>query len=171
MVKPDLRWKQALSSSPIPSLSTRTVGRRSSGLGLGSRRPEKLSLGDSDFMANTPISTFVRRKTPQSSPISPTFPHRKRSTSPSAPVLIPTLPTFIFPQLPTINGGGAASSDSEDDPMDAPVSSVVRHRTNRHKLTVKQLRAARRSDSNISLARSTTLEPAPLEVHRLTSVA
>ncbi|KAH8106212.1 hypothetical protein BXZ70DRAFT_1004486 [Cristinia sonorae] len=164
---------RALSTSPVPNLTTRSVGRRSSALGLGgsNRRPEKLSLVDGDFIANTPISTFVRRKTPQSSPISPTFPHRKRSTSPSAPVLIPQLPTFIFPQLPTISGGSSPSSDSEDDPMDAPLPRVVRRRLHHSKLSVKQLRASRRSDSNISLGRSTQLDPAPMDVQRLTSVA
>ncbi|TCD71308.1 hypothetical protein EIP91_011079 [Steccherinum ochraceum] len=165
------RPTRALSSSPVPNLATRTVGRRSSGLGLHGRRPENLTLGEPDFIASTPISTYVRRKTPTSSPISPTFPHRKRSSSPSAPVLIPTLPTFIFPQLPTINGGSGQSSDSEDDPMGAPVSSVIRRRRNHQKLSVKQLRASRRSDSNITLARSTTLEPPPIEAQRLTPVA
>ncbi|KAH9951772.1 hypothetical protein B0H21DRAFT_190877 [Amylocystis lapponica] len=83
-----------------------------------SRRPEKLMLSDTNLTANTPISTFVRRKTPQSSPASPTFPHRmkNRSISPSAPVSIPTVPLVFPPQ------SRYPSSDSDDD--DTPLASA-----------------------------------------------
>ena len=158
---------QALSSSPISNLSSRTVGRRASGLGLSGRRPEKLSLTEGDFIASTPISTYVRRKTPQNSPITPTFPHRKRSSSPSAPLLIPTLPTFIFPQLPTIDSVSKQSTDAEDDPMDISSSTAAHYNPSHAKLKV-----SRRSEASISLGLSSSpLDPAPLEAHRLTPVA
>ncbi|KAI0079654.1 hypothetical protein K474DRAFT_549974 [Panus rudis PR-1116 ss-1] len=149
---------RAFSTSPAPLLKARTVGRRSSALGLtSSRRPEKLNLSDPDLIANTPISTFVRRKTPSSSPISPTFPHRRRAASPAAPVTIPQLPTFVFPP-PQANA--SLPSDTEDDDMgvtpriaihaDIPAPS--------QSLRPRPLRSARHSDSNISFRPSPALE-------------
>ncbi|KAF8803702.1 hypothetical protein BYT27DRAFT_7195033 [Phlegmacium glaucopus] len=67
----------------------------------------------SDLAADTPISTYVRRKTPGTSPTSPTFNRDsgyESSTSPTAmPFLIPSLPVLLpnssssesFPSTPT----------------------------------------------------------------------
>jgi len=51
----------------------------------------------SDLTANTPISTYVRRKTPSISPTSPTFPPDDSATSSLMPFSLPTLPS-LFPQ-------------------------------------------------------------------------
>ncbi|EMD40566.1 hypothetical protein CERSUDRAFT_91297 [Gelatoporia subvermispora B] len=111
---PEERPNRALSTSPRIS-SQRTAGRRGSVLSLRNHRPEKLRLSDGDLPAHTPISTFVRRKTPQTSPTSPTFPtlSKKRSSSPSLPVSIPTLPQFFPPATYT----GYNTSDTDDDDM------------------------------------------------------
>ncbi|OCH88305.1 hypothetical protein OBBRIDRAFT_94329 [Obba rivulosa] len=105
---------RALSTSPRLS-STRVAGRRGSVLSLRNHRPEKLRLSEGDLPAHTPISTFVRRKTPQTSPTSPTFPtlSKKRSSTPSLPVSIPTLPQFF----PPTNYAGYNTSDTEEDDM------------------------------------------------------
>lgn len=56
-----------------------------------------------DHKANTPISSYVRRKTPQASPISPSFPQYTfqestdrtvASTSVAMPFTLPTLPSM-----------------------------------------------------------------------------
>ena len=64
-------------------------------------------------MAYTPISSYVRRKTPQNSPTSPNF-ARDRSAAVAQPLAIPTLPTLLSPA-----SFMTQSSDSEDDEMDA----------------------------------------------------
>ena len=64
-------------------------------------------------MAYTPISSYVRRKTPQNSPTSPTF-ARERGIAIAQPLAIPTLPTLLSPA-----SFATQSSDSEDDEMDA----------------------------------------------------
>lgn len=85
-------------TSASPRLSTRILGHRPSALNLGADSRHMHAVSESEMTANMPISTFVRRKTPQSSPVSPTFAHRarngtrKRSQSPTMPVSIPTLP-------------------------------------------------------------------------------
>lgn len=91
-------------------------------------RPSALKLGpesrhrhvnDPESAANMPISTFLRRKTPTSSPVSPTFAHRtrKRSQSPTInPVSIPTLPPVFVSQVQQRDGRSSASpSPSESD--------------------------------------------------------
>ena len=61
-------------------------------------RPRKVMHIDVDAPPDVPISSFVRRHTPQSSPTAPTFHHRKRSSS-FSPVLLPTLlPGLSSPQ-------------------------------------------------------------------------
>jgi len=108
---------RALSTSPYLSPATCIISRRSSSIApkSSSRRPHKLTLSETELSANTPISTFVRRKTPQTSPTSPTFPRRrrKRSSSPTQPVSIPTLP-IMFPPSPTSK---YHSSDMDDEDM------------------------------------------------------
>ena len=105
---------QPLSTSPyLPPAVPRRASQ--SALRQSYTRPRHLTLSQSDLTANTPISTFVRRKTPQGSPTSPSFSHRirKRSCSPVQPVSIPTLPC-VFPPPETWK---YASSDTEDEDM------------------------------------------------------
>src|SRR6266404_6775550 len=90
------------STSPLSSPRTRaTRGPRSSPNGRLSRRGSETWLHEADFQFNTPISTFLRRKSPQMSPTSETFP-RTEFDEPLAPVAIPALPallpSFVFPR-------------------------------------------------------------------------
>ncbi|KIK08404.1 hypothetical protein K443DRAFT_672427 [Laccaria amethystina LaAM-08-1] len=63
----------------------------------------------SDFAADTPISTYVRRKTPGLSPASPTFPASDLPITPPMPLTLPILPSLLpnsassdsFPVTPT----------------------------------------------------------------------
>ncbi|KAI0728722.1 hypothetical protein C8Q72DRAFT_885038 [Fomitopsis betulina] len=106
----------ARSLSTSPYLSSAVPRRAShSALRQSYTRPRHLTLSQSDLTANTPISTFVRRKTPQGSPTSPSFSNRirKRSCSPVQPVSIPTLP-YLFPPPETWK---YASSDTDDEDM------------------------------------------------------
>ncbi|KAI0676864.1 hypothetical protein C8Q78DRAFT_987407 [Trametes maxima] len=97
---------RALSTSPrLSPISTSFRGRRA-------RRPENLPLPEADLMAYTPISSYVRRKTPQNSPTSPTF-ARDRDAATSHPLTVPALPTLLSPA-----SFATQSSDSEDDDMD-----------------------------------------------------
>ncbi|KAJ7228829.1 hypothetical protein GGX14DRAFT_615385 [Mycena pura] len=97
---------RAYSTSPHPPSSPRARKRHGKNLIVN------VYGSNPDLPANTPISSYVRRKTPGASPTSPTFPRdrdRDRDTqeySPSAspmPFSIPTLPA-LFPR--------SASSDS-----------------------------------------------------------
>ncbi|KAI0356637.1 hypothetical protein OH77DRAFT_219692 [Trametes cingulata] len=98
---------RALSTSPrLSPISTSFRGRRA-------RRPDNLHLSDADLVAYTPISSYVRRKTPQNSPTSPTF-ARDRDAATSHPLTIPAIPTLLSPASFTTQ-----SSDSEDEDMDA----------------------------------------------------
>ncbi|KAH9943069.1 uncharacterized protein BXZ73DRAFT_74115 [Epithele typhae] len=103
--------RQALSTSPrLSPISASFRGRRS-------RRPDNLNLNtpESESMAYTPISSYVRRRTPQNSPTSPTFARtRERSSTIAHPLTIPTLPTLLSPA-----SFATQSSDSEEDDMDA----------------------------------------------------
>ena len=54
-----------------------------------------------DYEADTPISSYVRRKTPQASPISPSSPQYTLQDSRSRTSV--TMP-FIVPTLPSMNG-------------------------------------------------------------------
>ncbi|KAI0254314.1 hypothetical protein BJV78DRAFT_1280320 [Lactifluus subvellereus] len=95
--------KRAPSTSPLPSPRSRvTHGSRSSPNGrVSPRRGSETWSHEADLHATTPISTYLRRKSPQMSPTSATFP-RSASDEPMAPVAIPALPpllsSFIFPQ-------------------------------------------------------------------------
>jgi len=94
--------KRAPSTSPLPSPRSRvTRGSRSSPNGRVSPRGSETWSQEADFHATTPISTYLRRKSPQMSPTSATFP-RSAFDEPMAPVAIPALPpllsSFIFPQ-------------------------------------------------------------------------
>jgi len=94
---------RAPSTSPLPSPNARTTrGLRSSPSGRLSRRGSETWSQETDTHATTPISTFLRRKSVQTSPTSATFP-RLASDEPMAPVAIPALPallsSFVFPPL------------------------------------------------------------------------
>ncbi|KAN0127041.1 hypothetical protein V8E52_000681 [Russula decolorans] len=94
--------KRAPSTSPLSSPRTRAPrGPRSSPNGRLSRRGSETWLHEADIQFNTPISTFLRRKSPQMSPTSETFP-RTEFDEPLAPVAIPALPallpSFVFPR-------------------------------------------------------------------------
>lgn len=134
---------QSGSSSPR-NPSSRSSSRRSSvaGLSNGPKRPRKELSLDSDLIANTPISTFLRRKTPQSSPISPIFQHRKRSSSPTLPVSIPVLPSFAFPHSPLIPTGNLSSDD--DDEMMSDDSSPAPETVNRRRKAISRPRSSSR---------------------------
>ncbi|KAH9894269.1 hypothetical protein C8Q73DRAFT_745814 [Cubamyces lactineus] len=103
---------RALSTSPrLSPISTSFRGRRA-------KRPENLPLSETDLMAYTPISSYVRRKTPQNSPTSPTFAReRDRDAAVSHPLSIPALPSLLSPA----SFATQSSSDSEDDEMDDTV--------------------------------------------------
>ncbi|OBZ76437.1 hypothetical protein A0H81_03574 [Grifola frondosa] len=76
-----------------------------------STSPRLSSISRNTDRRSRPIASV----TPQSSPISPTFPHsvRKRSSTPSLPLSIPTLPPiFSIPSFKNNN------SDTEDEDMD-----------------------------------------------------
>ncbi|KAI0301782.1 hypothetical protein B0F90DRAFT_1816689 [Multifurca ochricompacta] len=96
------KTRMASSASPLPSPRSR-ASRVSSGHspnGRLSRRGSETWLHEPDFHATTPISTFLRRKSPQMSPTSALFP-RSAFDEPLAPVAIPALPallsSFVFP--------------------------------------------------------------------------
>ncbi|RDB22564.1 hypothetical protein Hypma_010388 [Hypsizygus marmoreus] len=100
---------RSYSASPRPPSSPRF-----------SRRPmNKLSVNVygsvSDLAANTPISSYVRRKTPGTSPTSPTFSLESRCDSPPVspvPLTVPTLPT-LYPHSATSDSFPITPSDSE----------------------------------------------------------
>ncbi|KAJ7283820.1 hypothetical protein C8J57DRAFT_1432830 [Mycena rebaudengoi] len=90
---------RAYSTSPHPPSSPRARRRHGNNLSVN------VYGSNSDLSANTPISTYVRRKTPGASPTSPTFP-REALDSPSAspmPFSIPTLPS-LFPRSASSDG-------------------------------------------------------------------
>ncbi|KAF9469064.1 hypothetical protein BDZ94DRAFT_1245278 [Collybia nuda] len=106
--------------SPLRACSTSP--RTTSSPRLSRRSLNKLSVNIygsvSDLAANTPISTYVRRKTPGASPTSPTFPHEgrnyTRSESPM-PVAVPTLPALL-PSSENLETLPITPSDSESVP-------------------------------------------------------
>ncbi|KII95346.1 hypothetical protein PLICRDRAFT_170010 [Plicaturopsis crispa FD-325 SS-3] len=68
----------------------------------GARRDRSVTRADS---LSTPISSYVRRKTPQASPTTPNFPHNAQNSSdalfvPSIPTLPTLLPRSSSPALP-----------------------------------------------------------------------
>jgi len=94
--------KRTPSTSPLSSPRTRAFrAPRSSSNGRLSRRGSETWLHEADSHFSTPISTFLRRKSPQMSPTSETFP-RTAFDEPLAPVAIPALPalltSFVFPR-------------------------------------------------------------------------
>ncbi|KAJ7638657.1 hypothetical protein FB45DRAFT_407915 [Roridomyces roridus] len=83
---------RAYSTSPHPPSSPRARKRHGN-----NNLTVNVYGSNSDLSANTPISTYVRRKTPGASPTSPTF-SREALDSPSAspmPFSIPTLPSLL----------------------------------------------------------------------------
>ncbi|KAJ7095214.1 hypothetical protein B0H15DRAFT_97675 [Mycena belliarum] len=119
---------RAYSTSPHPPSSPRSRKRHGN---------NNLSVNvygsNSDLSANTPISTYVRRKTPGASPTSPTFP-REAYDSPSSspmPFSIPTLPPLFprsassdsFPLTPNSDSGGVESGHSSPN-MNYPAKAL-----------------------------------------------
>jgi hypothetical protein len=62
----------------------------------------------SDLTADTPISTYVRRKTPGTSPTSPTFAADSGYESSSSPTAMP----FSIPSLPDLLANSSSISDT-----------------------------------------------------------
>ena len=105
----------------LPSQST-SPRHRPCALKLGPESRHR-HVNDPESSANMPISTFVRRKTPTSSPVSPTFAHRtrRRSQSPAInPVSLPTLPPVFVSHISHRSDGSSSPSESEDE--NSPVS-------------------------------------------------
>jgi len=87
---------RASSTSPSPSS---TASRRRNDMNLSPNVYESMS----DLTANTPISTYVRRKTPSISsisPTSPTFPRDNYSPDTDSPTACPM--PFSLPTLPSL---------------------------------------------------------------------
>ncbi|KAF7331943.1 hypothetical protein MKEN_00074600 [Mycena kentingensis (nom. inval.)] len=83
---------RAYSTSPHPPSSPRARKRHGNNLTV------HVFGSNTDLAANTPISSYVRRKTPGASPTSPSFPRDNLDYSPSGspmPFLIPTLPSLL----------------------------------------------------------------------------
>lgn len=111
-----------VANAPLQNGST-SPRHRPSALKLGPESRHR-HISDSESSANMPISTFVRRKTPTSSPVSPTFAHRtrRRSQSPTFnPVSLPTLPPVFVSHVPRrsdeslIRSSSPSESDNEDN--------------------------------------------------------
>jgi hypothetical protein len=104
--------------SELPIRTTPTSPRhKPCALNLGPESRHR-HVNDPESSANMPISTFVRRKTPTSSPVSPTFAHRtrRRSQSPTInPVSLPTLPPVFGSLIQHRSDGSPVSSPSESD--------------------------------------------------------
>ncbi|KDQ64746.1 hypothetical protein JAAARDRAFT_237187 [Jaapia argillacea MUCL 33604] len=79
-------------------------------------------------LADTPISTYVRRKTPQASPASPFFPHHRKSSSLGSlgPVRLPSIPSL--PPLAPVSSTRSSSPFSFDSQLpDTPFLSPSSH--------------------------------------------
>ena len=87
------------------------------------RPPRSRKAGDIEIDSDVPISSFVRRRTPQSSPTASTFPHRRRSTSSQdsfSPVLLPTLLPGLTSPSPPHPTEPMGIPDSDDPPLSQP---------------------------------------------------
>jgi len=86
---------------------------------INATRPPRLrkAVDNIESESDVPISSFARRRTPQSSPTTSTFPHRRRSVSSQnsfSPVLLPTLlPGLAYPSSPP-SGEDMDVSELED---------------------------------------------------------
>jgi hypothetical protein len=77
----------------------------------------------SDLAADTPISTYVRRKTPGTSPTSPTFNRDSGYESSSPPTAMP----FSIPSLPVLLPNSSSSESFPNTPTsDSELEDVVR---------------------------------------------
>ncbi|EPQ59597.1 hypothetical protein GLOTRDRAFT_136431, partial [Gloeophyllum trabeum ATCC 11539] len=106
--------------STSPRLAATAVRSRPSNLDLKEKSRRRASTLHAETIAGTPISTFVRRKTPCASPTSPDFPHRSVRTppaDPSAPVSLPSIPPL--PPMPY-----SYSPTSSDHPATSRSDSV-----------------------------------------------
>lgn len=111
---PELDWAslRASSTSPHPKSSPR----------LSRRSYEQSSIDVyGSASANTPISSYVRRKTPGTSPTSPTFPRESPYDSDTASrnvVTVPTLPTLIHSPPSSTDSLHTTFCESELSPPD-----------------------------------------------------
>ncbi|KAI0049563.1 hypothetical protein FA95DRAFT_832330 [Auriscalpium vulgare] len=121
------RPQRAISSSPLnftaPPSQRAVWVTRPSRSGQSSRRGSQTWSKESDQDSVTPISSFLRRKSPNGSPsTSPTSPSFPRSIDiPLAPVAIPALPTLLAPFLassasPDKLAGGSPKMSSDSNP-------------------------------------------------------
>lgn len=80
-----------------------------------------------DHQADTPISVYARRRTPQASPISPVFPRHSRSnprlrsrsgstSSNTSPISLPTIPS-IQRHSPPLSDAGSDPASSHSSPF------------------------------------------------------
>lgn len=102
---PPLTSFQSSSCSPTLRSSSPRIRRRAHSKVIGN-----VFGSSTDLSANTPISSYVRRKTPGTSPSSPSFPRESSDSREfSKPFTIPCLPSFLprsassenFPVTPT----------------------------------------------------------------------
>ncbi|KAJ7179821.1 hypothetical protein C8R43DRAFT_941593 [Mycena crocata] len=128
---------RAYSTSPHPPSSPRSRKRHGNNLTVN------VYGSNSDLSANTPISTYVRRKTPGASPTSPSFP-REALDSPSAspmPFSIPTLPSLFprsassesFPLTPNSDVEHLSSEHNSPNYSNKPLPDVVEAGTFLHR--------------------------------------
>ncbi|KAJ7068109.1 hypothetical protein C8F01DRAFT_591093 [Mycena amicta] len=128
---------RAYSTSPHPPSSPRARRRHGNNLTVN------VFGSSTNLAANTPISSYVRRKTPGASPTSPSFPREPQDYSPSAspmPFSIPTLPPLFprsassdsFPLTPNSDIEHLPSTNSSPNPANKPLPDEERiylHRT------------------------------------------
>ncbi|KAJ7667826.1 hypothetical protein DFH06DRAFT_230664 [Mycena polygramma] len=131
---------RAYSTSPHPPSSPRSRKRHGNNLTVN------VYGSNTDLSANTPISTYVRRKTPGASPTSPTFPREgvdSLTDSPSAspmPFSIPTLPSLFprsassdsFPLTPNSDIENPASERSSPNYASKPLPDVIEYHRGYH---------------------------------------
>ncbi|KAJ7368147.1 hypothetical protein DFH08DRAFT_830518 [Mycena albidolilacea] len=132
------RPTRAYSTSPHPPSSPRARKRHGNNLTVN------VYGSSGDLSANTPISTYVRRKTPGASPTSPIFPRDALEESPSAspmPFTIPTLPSLFprsassdsFPLTPNSDlDGNPASERSSPNYPTKPLPDVIEYHRSYH---------------------------------------
>ncbi|KAJ7276238.1 hypothetical protein B0H12DRAFT_1227410 [Mycena haematopus] len=127
---------RAYSTSPRPPSSPRARKRHGNNLTVN------VYGSSGDLSATTPISTYVRRKTPGASPTSPIFP-RDAQESPSAspmPFSIPTLPSLFprsassesFPLTPNSDLDGTPSERSSPNYPSKPLPDIIEYHRSYH---------------------------------------
>ncbi|KAG6837941.1 hypothetical protein H0H93_008335 [Arthromyces matolae] len=115
----------------------------------------------SDLAANTPISSYVRRKTPGGSPTSPTFSSHERDDSPPPPT--PLIPVTV-PTIPNLWPTSASSDTFPLTPKDSELlddysfgEAVKGHRRGRHSVGIRISTPPRSADLTPHYPRSRSL--------------